>query len=175
MKRPEFVIAPEGCSDYLTPGKAYRAFAVFGDGGFSIRDDDGDIITCRLHACPHLYDQDWVIPDNKPEAEKTSLQEGIIAAHTEVLITHNEVLRELQKCADALQADFDKLAARMSDGLTEAVKPDSVDDASASVNLLCKLAGVDVSFKHVHDVRASFNFAGPDSAEISEITLRVKV
>lgn len=224
MKRPEYVIAPEGCERYLTPGRRYKVLnpvEVRGEfWGFDFVDDDGTQRGAIFRASSHLSGQNWIIPDDKPEDEKPSLQEEIIAVHTEALIAHNEALQELQKRAEALQADFDELTARMSDRLTEAAKPDDGwvevmgdifmcgfeletlhnhpyrygkpdgtieygvfqaqaaardDDASASVNLLCKLAGVDVSFKHVHDVRASFAFAGPDSAEISEITLRVKV
>lgn len=170
MKRPEYVIAPEGVWEYLTPGKAYGVLSWINDDVFQIHDDECARITCCLRRCLHAQG-DWIIPDDEPEGEKPSLQEEVITVHTQALIAHNEVLQELQKRVNALQADFDRLAASMGADLADA----SYDDASSAVNLLCKLAGVDVSFRHVHDVRVSLNFAGPDSAEVSDITLKVKV
>jgi hypothetical protein len=61
MTKPEYVIAPEGCEDYLTPGKSYRVVDSRG-GYFSIIDDDDDLLSsCLLTDCVHA-NGDWIIP-----------------------------------------------------------------------------------------------------------------
>ncbi len=43
-----YAIAPEGCGDYLTPGKMYETLNV-DDDGFDVINDDGDRIWCEWY------------------------------------------------------------------------------------------------------------------------------
>ena len=59
--KPEYVIAPEGCEYYLTPGKSYRVIEWDGK-HLSIVDDEGyRLNVCELKNCPHA-NGDWIIP-----------------------------------------------------------------------------------------------------------------
>lgn len=73
MKAPKYVIAPEGCADYLTPGMGYeiRDFRVdntYG-GSFHITDDHGGNRFCLLKECATLNDGNWIIPDDESDGE----------------------------------------------------------------------------------------------------------
>jgi len=74
MKAPKYVIAPEGCEDYLTPGRRYEVHNfctndTYG-GTIHITTDDGSYIFCLLKKCPHLNGGNWIIPDD--EADDTT-------------------------------------------------------------------------------------------------------
>jgi len=72
MKAPKYVIAPEGCSSYLTPGKQYEVLDFRPDeaygGYFNAATDDLGIHSFRLGQCYHLNGGDWIIPDDDAEA-----------------------------------------------------------------------------------------------------------
>lgn len=52
-----YAVAPEGCEDYLTPGKMYETLNV-DDDGFDVIDDDGDVLYCLWKGCAHSKG-DW--------------------------------------------------------------------------------------------------------------------
>ena len=58
---PKYVICPEGCKRYLTPGKKYKTKNIK-NGSFETRDDEGDLLYCKLKGCAHLNGEDWIIP-----------------------------------------------------------------------------------------------------------------
>lgn len=66
MSKPEYVIAPEGCQSYLTPGKRYEVSNFCANdayrGTINIAADNGSDIFCLLEKCPHLNNGDWIIP-----------------------------------------------------------------------------------------------------------------
>ena len=72
MKTPRYVIAPEGCAEYLTPGKRYEAryFSSSKEIGsfFYYTDDYDSFRSARLRQCSHLNGGDWIIPDDEAEA-----------------------------------------------------------------------------------------------------------
>ena len=54
-----YAIAPEGCPEYLTAGKAYEVIEAPGSSrGFEVVDDDGDRIFCLWEGCAHVKG-DW--------------------------------------------------------------------------------------------------------------------
>jgi hypothetical protein len=56
----KYAIPPEGCEDYLTPGKRYEIKEI-NKGAFEIKADNGDYIyTCYKNSA-HLKDKDWEI------------------------------------------------------------------------------------------------------------------
>ena len=59
------VIAPEGCAPYLTAGKEYETFDVFGD-RFSIISDNGIACKCLFKVCVHIEFKDWIIKETQP-------------------------------------------------------------------------------------------------------------
>ena len=63
FNKGDIVIAPEGCESYLTPQKEYKVLCYVGTPGFgfSIIDDEGDIITCCINRCSHLFFKNWII------------------------------------------------------------------------------------------------------------------
>jgi hypothetical protein len=74
-KAPEYVIAPEGCADYLTPGKRY-AVRNWSGGVFNMTDDRGREINCFFPKSAHVLNGgDWIIPD---EAEAAPDADGWI-------------------------------------------------------------------------------------------------
>ncbi len=60
----DIVIAPEGCEEYLTPGKEYEVILLWGHTAFKIKDDEGDIIHCRIKDCAHLNFKHWILKEN---------------------------------------------------------------------------------------------------------------
>lgn len=63
---PKYVIAPQGCESYLTPGKRYEVY--YWDvsrhcPSFDITADNGRDAFCILVGCPHLNGGDWIIPE----------------------------------------------------------------------------------------------------------------
>lgn len=54
------VIAPRGCSEYLTEGKEYEAFDIYQD-MFTITTDVGMKAKCLFKDCRHLSGGDWII------------------------------------------------------------------------------------------------------------------
>jgi hypothetical protein len=60
----KYVIAPEECENYLTPGKKYKiinknTFAP--EFAFEIVSDKGNTIYCLYKGCEHLFGGDWII------------------------------------------------------------------------------------------------------------------
>ena len=64
MKIPKYVIAPDGCEHYLTPGKSYPVMNFDGIGIDTIA-DNGAKIYSLLEGSSHLYDGNWIIPENE--------------------------------------------------------------------------------------------------------------
>ncbi|MBY8333152.1 hypothetical protein [Qipengyuania pacifica] len=63
------VIAPEGCNEYLTPGKAYEAFGADDDeDSFKVIDDTGDTLFCLRTGDAHLNGLDWITPVDQVDA-----------------------------------------------------------------------------------------------------------
>jgi hypothetical protein len=73
-KAPKYVIAPEGCADYLTAGKRYPVFS-HNKIAFDTEDDSGRMIGTQFLKSAHLNGGDWIIPD---EAEATPDADGWI-------------------------------------------------------------------------------------------------
>lgn len=71
MKIPKYVIAPDGCASYLTPGKKYCVSDWREDKGtyhmarFRIWSDDGQGECCVLVDCHNLNGGNWIIPENE--------------------------------------------------------------------------------------------------------------
>jgi hypothetical protein len=65
MDAPKIVKAPEGCEDYLTPGKEYKVRSAKRRSDtffvFEITDDEGGNLFCLLRSCGHLVGKDWII------------------------------------------------------------------------------------------------------------------
>jgi len=63
-KKFKYVIAPEGCCVYLTPGRKYPVVGTYSDEPyiFIIIDDEGDKIYAVTNNCEHLSGKDWIIP-----------------------------------------------------------------------------------------------------------------
>lgn len=84
-KAPKYVIAPEGCADYLTPGKRYQAIRPIPDsecGFFFCILNDGNLITsCSLYRCLHLNGGDWIITDDAEVAQVDDERRFIAACH----------------------------------------------------------------------------------------------
>lgn len=62
---PSIASPPEGCCDYLTPGKEYdikvlEHSAYFGY-HFQTVNDDGGVVYANQYRCPHLNGKDWII------------------------------------------------------------------------------------------------------------------
>lgn len=72
MKAPKYVIAPEGCKSYLTPGKRYKVRQWKPGnrhaGYFHVTDDDGTNLGATFAKCYHLNGGDWIVPDDDAEA-----------------------------------------------------------------------------------------------------------
>jgi len=68
MKAPKYVVAPEGCGSYLTPGKRYEVQDFFTKdtcgGSFWITGDNGNYFLCLLVDCPHLNGGNWITPED---------------------------------------------------------------------------------------------------------------
>jgi hypothetical protein len=60
----KYAIAPEGCEEYLTPGKLYEIEeedkSTF-KSTFCIISDTGMVLLCLKRGCKHLNGQDWKI------------------------------------------------------------------------------------------------------------------
>lgn len=68
MKNFTYVIAPDGCESYLTPGKKYAIkdleFNKFLERfSFSITTDKQGEIFCLSVGCLHLNGKNWIIPE----------------------------------------------------------------------------------------------------------------
>lgn len=57
------VIAPKGCSEYLTEGKEYEVINIYGN-LFTIRAEYG-LVTCLFKGCGHLNGRDWIIKSER--------------------------------------------------------------------------------------------------------------
>ena len=107
MKTPKYVIAPEGCENYLTPGKRYEAYNWEEDDSgevyFRTKDDDGDVLLCCLEECPH-GSGNWIIPDDDDDDDESSPSPVVsrvsvdlidVSAHTEnrnlIVLTDEDV------------------------------------------------------------------------------------
>jgi len=69
--KPEYVIAPEGCEYYLTPGKWYAVEKLdhipgenIEDAAVIIRDDMGEEVYSTIRKSAHLNGGNWIIPDD---------------------------------------------------------------------------------------------------------------
>jgi len=84
VKAPKYVIAPEGCSEYLTPGRRYEVRSAKSgqceQGRFRITTDMGLNASCRFNECPHLNGGDWIIPD-EAEAPADDDRRFVAACH----------------------------------------------------------------------------------------------
>lgn len=59
-----YVIAPEGCKPYLTPGKKYKIIkASESKHDFWAKDDTDYILYCLIAGCANLNGKDWIIPE----------------------------------------------------------------------------------------------------------------
>jgi hypothetical protein len=77
MKTPRYVIAPEGCAKYLTPGKRYAVACADDDPAFfALLDDEGDPIRSSFKNAHVLNGGDWIIPDDEAEAPKAEAPAG---------------------------------------------------------------------------------------------------
>ena len=80
-RKPTKVQAPEGCSDYLTPGKIYEVEGFWGkfdsEYGHRIKtiNDFGHNTLTSEKKSPHLNNQDWIVVEREGDNEK--LQELI--------------------------------------------------------------------------------------------------
>lgn len=64
MKTFTYVIAPEGCKPYLTPGKKYKIItASESKHAFWVKDDTDYILYCLIAGCANLNGKDWIIPE----------------------------------------------------------------------------------------------------------------
>ena len=61
LKKGSIVIAPEGCSKYLTPNKEYEVIETINYNIFEIKDDDNENIICKLNRCGHLNGKNWIL------------------------------------------------------------------------------------------------------------------
>ena len=63
LKVGDIVIAPEGCTSWLTPKKEYEVIGLWGVScnGFEILSDDGSIASCLLPYCSHSCFNNWII------------------------------------------------------------------------------------------------------------------
>lgn len=85
MKAPKYVIAPEGCLEYLTPGKRYETIRPVPDSAygffFCILNDENLSTSCSLYRCPHLNGGDWIIPDDTESVPVDDERRFIAACH----------------------------------------------------------------------------------------------
>lgn len=61
-----YVIAPDGCCDYLTPWKMYEVSIRRSNINyyqFNITDDRNRVWSCKSKTCCHLNNRDWIIPE----------------------------------------------------------------------------------------------------------------
>ena len=56
----KYVIAPEECEIYLTPGRKYKIINGY-TFAFEIVSDNGNTIYCLYEGCAHLFGGDWII------------------------------------------------------------------------------------------------------------------
>jgi len=82
--KPKKVQAPEGCSNYLTPGKIYDVIGFWDEGTgqrgyrFSIVANNGYIANCTELGCVHLNGQDWIVIETETENIPKSEEEKAI-------------------------------------------------------------------------------------------------
>lgn len=67
----EKVKAPEGCKEWLTPGKEYEPIDPRRYSGeepvfFTLIDDHGETISCKLKKCHNLNGKDWITGPGRP-------------------------------------------------------------------------------------------------------------
>lgn len=63
------VKAPEGCGEYLTPGKEYDVLNLRRSGPslfFEIYDDLQSLMSCQLKNCHHLNGLNWITGPGRP-------------------------------------------------------------------------------------------------------------
>jgi hypothetical protein len=155
MKAPKYVIAPEGCADYLTAGKRYEvldwAHSTRFGGCFDIIGDDGKRYWAALRECANINGGDWIIPDDEAEApadderfeamarEIAELKRGleITAQENERLRAANDDRRFIAAC-HAMQGLLASEAADYDRGSEASVARAAVAQADA---LLAALKG----------------------------------
>ena len=82
MKTPRYVIAPEGCKKYLTPGKRYAVDSTDDDSTFFIFLDDEGYPVCSSFKNAHVLNGgDWIIPDDEAEAPAGDERRFVAACH----------------------------------------------------------------------------------------------
>ena len=82
MKTPRYVIAPEGCKKYLTPGKRYAVDSTDDDSTFFIFLDDEGYPVCSIFKSAHaLNGGDWIIPYDEAEAPEDDDRRFVAACH----------------------------------------------------------------------------------------------
>ena len=65
MNELKTVIAPVGCSMYLTESKEYEVINVINEHSFEIIDDFGCELKCHIEGCAHLNGGNWIIKKQK--------------------------------------------------------------------------------------------------------------
>jgi hypothetical protein len=148
---PKYVIAPEGCKSWLTPGKKYEVLdwetpnKRFG-GFFRTTADNGENIYTSLRENGHLNGGDWITPDD--EAPSPSVPEAAPQPDGEVHFVADDERRFVAAVA-AMQGmiafglnDTDEVVANQSVALADAliaalaVKKGSGVMAEANVSVL---------------------------------------
>lgn len=62
MKTPKYVIAPEGCCSWLTPGRLYEIIDWPYENLFTIVSDSEIRCFCQIYGCAHLNGGNWIVP-----------------------------------------------------------------------------------------------------------------
>jgi len=96
LKDGMWVVAPEGCADYITPGKAYQVSDVFKSkyGAITFALKSISIGCAVLEKCLHLNRQDWIIvpaPEQVPNTLK-DVELGAVAPLEAELVPTNDGL-----------------------------------------------------------------------------------
>lgn len=66
LRQGMYVVSPTHSGGYITKGRKYKVLGVHISPvkiGFSIIDDEGDTIICRLKGCRHIGGLDWEIAE----------------------------------------------------------------------------------------------------------------